>query len=291
MALCIAALSAAPSDGHAQGRSGRRDIDTTFAFIKTGTVVLGNGSATIVVTGWDQPTIRVQAHSDDGALRFETTSSRVTVEPTRSHDDVEIHVMVPRGVRVVARTNSGDITVRETRGVVDAESSSGDVLVVDALDVDATNLSGDLEVRQITGTVNVTTNNGDCTVTDSKGAIEATSISGEISVFRSAARIVRARTTSGDVYFEGSIATDGRYEFVSHSGELDLVIPKDASAQIGVTTWSGTIDSEFTITLRPGFNATANDMTKRFSFTVGGGAARVTAETFSGDINITSRRR
>lgn len=267
----------------------RRVIDTTFYFSKAGSVLLGNGSATIIVTGWDQSTIRVRARSEEGGLRFDATSTKVVVEPTRSQDDVVIQIMVPRGVRVVAHTNDGDITVRETRGDVEAETSSGDVLIVDAHDVDATNLSGDLDVRHVTGTANVTTNNGDCTVTDSKGNIEASSVSGTVRIARSTSKIVRAKTTNGDLSFEGAIAPDGHYELITHSGDIDLALPKTASALIGVTTLNGTVDSEFPITLKPGFSTAANDMsTKRFTFTLGGGSARVTAETFSGDVSITS---
>src|SRR5207245_1010119 len=63
---------------------------------------------------------------------------------------------------------------------------------------------------------------------------------------------VRAGTTSGDVGFDGTIDPAGRYELSSHSGDVTLRIPRDASAQLTVSTWSGSVDSEFAITLRPG---------------------------------------
>jgi DUF4097 and DUF4098 domain-containing protein YvlB len=285
-----AAIAALPADARAQtGRSTRRDIDTTFFFSKIGTVLLGNGAATIVVTGWDQTSIRVKARTDDGLLRFEATSSRLVVETSRQHDDAVIQVMVPRGVRVVARTNSGDITIKDTQGDAEAETSSGDVLIIGARDVEATNLSGDLDVRQASGSTTLSSNNGDCSVSESKGSVEASSVSGDVRISKSLSKVVRAETTNGTVSFEGEIVADGRYELVSHSGDIWLALPKTASAQIGVTTWSGSVESEFPITLRPGFGTSANDATtKRFTFTLGQGSARVTAETFSGDVSITS---
>ena len=66
-----------------------------------------------------------------------------------------------------------------------------------------------------------------------------------------------------------------------------LALPRTASAQIGITTWSGAVASEFPITLRPGFSADSVG-TKRYTFTLGQGSARITAETFSGDVSITS---
>jgi DUF4097 and DUF4098 domain-containing protein YvlB len=267
----------------------RRQIDTTFAFNRTGTVLLGNGAATIIVTGWGNETIRVKAHGDDGGIRFEASSSRVLVEPMRSQDDVIIQVMVPRGVHVVAHTNSGDITIKETRGDVEVESTSGDVVVSDAREVNATNLSGDIDLRLISSAAMGSTNDGDVSIIDAKGTIEGSSISGSVLISKSWAKVVRATTTNGDVSFDGVLDPEGRYDFVSHSGSVDIAIPRDANAQIGITTWNGTVDSEFPITLKPGFTTTSGDATKRYNFTLGLGGARLTAETFSGDINIMSR--
>jgi DUF4097 and DUF4098 domain-containing protein YvlB len=194
---------------------------------------------------------------------------------------------VTRGVRVVARTNTGDITVKDTWGDVDAETSAGNVLIVGARDVEATNLSGDLEVRQSSGSVTLSSNNGDCTVAESKGSVEASSVSGDVLVRKSWSKIVRLSTTNGTISFESDIAAEGRYEFISHDGQILLALPKTASAQIGITTWSGAVESEYPITLRPGFSADSVG-TKRYTFTLGQGSARITAETFSGDVSITS---
>lgn len=282
------AAAAAPPHAVAQGAA-RREIDTTFFFSKIGTVLLGNGAATIVVTGWDQTSIRVKARSDDGTLRFEATSSRVVVETGRQHGDATIEVMVPRGVRVVARTNTGAITVKGTQGDVDAATSSGDVLVIGAREVEATNLSGDLDVRQAFGAVTLSSNNGDCTVTETKGSVEASSVSGDVRVVKSWSKYVRAETTNGTISFDGELLADGRYEFSSHSGDVLLMVPKTSSAQIGITTWSGAVESEYPIMLRPGFaSATGEAGTKRYTFTLGQGSARMTAETFSGDVSIIS---
>ena len=288
-ALAVAiAVFALPAEGIAQpAKAPRREIDTTFFFSKLGTVVVGNGAATVIVGSWDQTSIRVKAKSDDGSLRFEATASRVLVETGEQKDMAVIQVTVPRGVRVVSRTNTGDITVKDTWGDVDAETSSGDVVIVGARDVEATSLSGDLDVRQASGAVTLSTNNGDCTVTEAKGSVEASSVSGDVLVRKSWSRIVRLETTNGTISFESDVAADGRYEFVSHDGGILLALPKTASAQVGITTWSGTVQSEFPITLRPGFSADSAG-TKRYTFTLGQGSARITAETFSGDVSITS---
>ena len=286
--VAVGGIAVAPSGALAQHRYGSDQIDTTFQFDKTGTLVVGNGSATIVVMGWDQATMRVRAHGDRGQLGFSASAKRVTIDPSRSNDDVEIEVWVPRGVRVEARTNSGDITIKGTRGDVDAQTSSGDVGIVDVKTVTATSLSGEVDIRQTSGGVTATTNNGDLTIADAHGDIDATSISGDVAISRAVAKTVRASSTSGDVAYSGTVEANGRYDLTTHSGDIELSLPKDASAQVGVNTWNGTIDSDFPITLKPG-SSSSQGVTKRYSFTIGAGSARITAETFSGDIVITSR--
>src|ERR1043165_9473199 len=114
-ALTVAgAVAAAPARSSAQWTpTARREIDTTFYFSKIGTVLVGNGAETVWVTGWAQPPIRIKAHAEEG-LKFEAASGRVVVETTTPRGEALIQVTVPRGVRVVARTNSGAITVKET---------------------------------------------------------------------------------------------------------------------------------------------------------------------------------
>ena len=78
-------------------------------------------------------------------------------------------------------------------------------------------------------------------------------------------------------------------EFHSHSGDIRLGIPESSSAQFSVETFSGSLDSEFPITLQPGQRSTGRP--RRFEFTLGKGGARVTAESFSGDIVLARRAR
>jgi DUF4097 and DUF4098 domain-containing protein YvlB len=105
------------------------------------------------------------------------------------------------------------------------------------------------------------------------------------------AKIVRAKTTSGEVVYDGTIDAAGRYELTSHSGDVKLRVPRDASAQLTVSTWNGSIDSDFPITLKPGEHGISVSRSKRYVFEIGGGGARISAETFSGDITISSNGR
>lgn len=266
-------------------------VDSTFAFDKRGSVILNLGAGEIIVTSWNRDQIRVRAHSERSVVRMDATPTRLSLELTRTRGgDTRFEVTVPVGVRVNARATSGDISITGTKGSVEARTQSGDVTVEDVADlIDLTTYSGDIVARGLAGNVEISTLSGEVTVTDVRGDVEATSVSGDIDLRNVAARYVRAKSTSGDVSYDGAADTTGRYELGSHSGSVYLTIPQNTGALLTVATYSGSIDSDFPITLRPGEHGMG--ASKRFTFEIGKGDARISAESFSGDITIRSKGR
>jgi DUF4097 and DUF4098 domain-containing protein YvlB len=273
-------------------RDYRSNVDTTFAFDSRGTVSLTLGSGEIVVTGWSRDQIQVHATSDNGGIRLDATGSRLTLELANAYggDETRFEVTVPKGVRVIARAQSGDISISGTEGEVDARTQSGDVKIEDvASRCDVGTLSGDVEVHTVNGDVQIKSVSGDVQVSDFKGDFEGETVSGSIVLRNAIGRYVRSHTTSGDLSYEGTIDPSGRYELSAHSGDIRLEIPSNSNAQLTISTWSGAVDTDFPITLRPGEHGIGSAQAKRFTFDIGGGDARITAETFSGDITIASR--
>ena len=270
-------------------------VDTTFAFDKNGAVNVAVVTGEIIVTGWSRGEIRIRAVSDDDNIRLIGSSSRVTLDVagSRRGGDARFELTVPYGARVNAQSASGDINVRGTRGPVEAHAQNGDIDVDEALTrLDITSLSGDVIAKNIGGDVTANSVSGEVHLSDVRGSVEVTSVSGDVDLRGIVAKSVRAKTTSGEVRFEGSIDPAGRYDFASNSGDIGLRIPRDASAQFTVSTWSGAIDSQFQILLRPGGEQSIGvTKSKRYVFDIGGGGARITVEAFSGDITISSSGR
>lgn len=264
-------------------------IDTTFAFDKRGTVVLNLGSGEIIVTGWNRDQIRVRARSERSVIRMDATPTRLSLDISRQRGgDTQFEVTVPLGVRVNARATNGDISITGTKGGVDATTQSGDLTVEDVAEVvDLRTMSGDLVVRGVAGNIETSTLSGELALTDVKGDVDATSVSGDIELRNVVARYVRAKSTSGDISYDGTVDAAGRYELGSHSGSVFLTIPENTGALLTVATYSGSIESDFTITLKPGEHGIG--ASKRFTFEIGKGDSRISAESFSGDITIRSK--
>jgi DUF4097 and DUF4098 domain-containing protein YvlB len=266
-------------------------VDTTFAFDKRGTVALSLSSGEIVVTAWTRDQVRVRARSERSVVRLDATSSRMSLDLSRPRGgDTRFEVTVPVGVRVTARAQSGDISITGTQGGVEANTQSGDLNVQDVGEVvDLGSLSGDILARGLTGNVDVRAVSGDITLSDVKGDVEVTSVSGDIDLDNVIAKYVRGKSTSGDVTFDGTIDPAGRYDLGSHSGSVYLTVPQATGALLTVSTYTGSIDSDFPITLKPGEHGIGT--ARRFTFEIGKGDARIGAESFSGDITIRSKGR
>ena len=298
LALVVGGLALSATTASGQQRRGyssrdyRSRIDTTIAFDKSGIVNVNAGSGEVVITGSNVNTLHVRAVSDDDDIRFELGRNSVELTTARRGSDTRFEVTVPLGVHVIAKSQSGDISVRGTHGEVSVTAQSGDIVIDDVNGrLEVRSWSGEVTASNVTGNVDVSTQSGDLKLTDVRGDIEVSNTSGDITLRGVTAKLVRAKTTSGDVMYDGVIDPSGRYEFTSHSGDVELHVPRDASAQLTVSTWSGEIESDFPMTLKPGDHAIGSSTSKQFTFAIGGGNARISAETFSGDVTVSSNGR
>lgn len=271
-------------------------LDTTIAFSADGTIDLTSISGDITVTGWDRREARILVESERRELEYDLSSSRISIAERRTRgtrsgrgdEGARFELSVPRGVRVIARSTSGDIVLRGTGGAVELHATSGDIEVEDAarrIEIGA--ISGDVVGKRLRGSIDASSVSGSVELDDVEGDVHMGSTSGDLSLTKATSREVQASTTSGEVVFDGSFAAEGRYEFNSHSGNIELTIPAASNVRFTVGTYSGELDSDFPITLRPDDRSSRRP--RRFDFTVGSGGPRVIAETFSGNLDLRRR--
>jgi DUF4097 and DUF4098 domain-containing protein YvlB len=269
-------------------------LDTTVTFDSRGTVNISCPGGDVRVTGTDRNQIVVHARAERGVLRFVSNGSTARLEPAsnRGCSDANFEVSVPAGVHLAASTWSGSLTVHGVHGEIEAHAQSGDIEVKDAGDrLEAETLSGDVNVDGVRGDATIHTLSGDVTLERASSVVEVETVSGDIELGHMASRQIRTNSTSGDLTFSGAIVDAGRYEFQTHSGELRLELPANVGAQLSLSTFSGEIDSAFPITLIAGEHGIGSGQAKKLNFSLGKGSARIIAETFSGDVTLTSTGR
>ena len=239
-----------------------------------------------------------------GLLRIEVTpiGNRIevrTVYPRTSSRnlsaEVDYTITVPAAAAVSVKTVSGAVSVNNIRGEVRAEAVSGDVEVVATPNLAlAKTVSGDVRARDIgADMLTLGTVSGSVIATALKvRSLEAGSISGDLHLSNLQVERLVAKTVSGGIDYDGNIARGGRYEFNAHSGGVRLVLAGVSGFELDASTFSGTIRSDFPVTLHtaPRDSNGRRALTSRaIRGTFGDASAILSIRSFSGSVVITKK--
>ncbi len=261
-----------------QGPETTEQILQTFKVGADGALDLTSIAGDVRVTGGSGNEIRVEAtkrvrhRSADQAkqlltaLRVEMANINGRVEvrtlyPRRgSYGErgisarVDYVIAVPSGVTVAVKSISGHVLVSGVRGEVRAETVSGDVSVDSTPNLSvAKTVSGNVIARDIGGpaTLVLSTVSGSVIASGLKvRALEASSVSGDVKLSGMQVERVEAKSVSGNIDFDAPLVKAGRYEFVSHSGNVRIVISGGAGFELDADTFSGSVRSDVPVTLR-----------------------------------------
>jgi DUF4097 and DUF4098 domain-containing protein YvlB len=264
-----------------RGTSGDTHLNTTSGDITADRI---NGTLTIHSTSGD-----VRVTDVSSKLSVHTTSGDITATDLRDDASItatsgEIRVEKASG-RVYARAMSGMVSVREVGGDATLESISDSVLAENVKGrVTVNAVSADVTLRNVQEGARINAVSGTITVTQTKGLIEARNTSGDIIVRDVDSHDLQLGSHSGNVTFSGSLYDDGRYSFESFNGSVLLTIPANANFTLTATTFNGSIETDFPITIPPGTTQTSRP--KRLQGTHGNGGAQLKLNGFSADIKL-----
>ena len=199
--------------------------------------------------------------------------------------NVDVEITVPAGTDIDVNGTFMSADLSGELGEVRVETVQGDIVVVGATGFAYLySVQGDVTLGDATGDLTVHSVHGSLDVSGAVGKLTADATHGGITLSGVESSQVEATTVSGTVRFEGAIEDGGRYKMSTHSGNVIVVVPEAINASISVSTFSGSFDAGFPITLTETWN-----QGRQFSFTVGNGSARIDLESFSGDIDLRRR--
>jgi hypothetical protein len=242
-----------------------------------GIVLIGVGLATAFGWGWGSDfdntntvsqTIRsVKLESDSGSVKIRTGTGPSTVHQKISYHwrskpgesffrvegdqlvladcgnncSVDYEVVVPPGVPVTGRMDSGGLDVAGVASV-DVRSDSGHARVEDVPGLVKLRLdSGGIDLRDV-GQVQLNADSGSIRGTQVRGPVDVTSSSGSVDFSLTQANDVKVKADSGSVDVE---VPGGPYRVIggSDSGHRDIAVPTDGSAPhtLDLTTDSGSV--------------------------------------------------
>jgi DUF4097 and DUF4098 domain-containing protein YvlB len=239
--------------------------------------------------------LRIEVTQAGNRLEVRTIYPRVSGRGLSA--GVDYIVTVPANAAVSLKTISGDVSVAEVRGEVRAETTSGNV------DVSATpnlavakTVSGDVTARAISAPATLTLGTISGSVIASAidaRALEAGTVSGDVRLTNVNVERLQAKTVSGNIDYDSRLARGGRYEFNSHSGNVRVILSSATGFELDASTFSGSIRSDFPITLRSTSTGTNDrrrgNSSRAIRGTYGDASAILSVRSFSGNVVITKK--
>jgi DUF4097 and DUF4098 domain-containing protein YvlB len=266
-----------------------------------GVVDISSTSGIIDVVGTDKAVVSVRAEYGADVDHIDVQSSgnrtvvRVILKPhgsgvfNWSHDETHLRVQVPKDSELDVSGTSTNLTTSGVNGAQRLRSVSGDVSAeAGPNDIEAKSVSGNIKVRGHgqPARLRLTSVSGDIELKHAAGELETSTTSGQISAELDPARAFHARSTSGDITFEGRLARGADVEAQSVNGDLKVHVGSEDGFQYELQTLSGDIGNCF--------NAKAERNSEygpghKLNGTRGGGSAHVRLKTLSGDLDLCDR--
>lgn len=235
--------------------------DKNMAVSPNVAVIFCGGSGRVTVRGWDKSEVRAVSERGTrvnliGAKTTADSASVTQVSVMVTDDDSEesylgpcfsnsnLDLYVPLGAFVDARTQEGDITVEKV-AKASLKSLNGNFSVREiATSVQANSTSGDILVDNSSGQISVSTISGTIDVRNVKPSspgdyLSAKATSGDVNLDRVNYLRVEGRSLSGDVTFFGALIKGAVYNLGTTSGDVTAALPANSSFRVNASVYTG----------------------------------------------------
>jgi hypothetical protein len=277
-------------------------IDETRPVAADAVIEVGNVAGSIRVRGSDRRDVRITGSVGEGAkgllVEGDERRLRIRIDYPRggggwggwwgggTHGNSVLELEVPRGVELKVEAVSAKVDVAGVAGRrVEIDAVSGNVRFEGApaeLEIEA--VSGSIEVvAGGIGEVVLETVSGRVGLSGAVGSrLRAESVSGAMRLHpEGALRQLQASAVSGRIEIRTALAPAGRLNAETLSGELDVVLPRNTSAELSASSFSGSIRSDVGSVEKESFGPGSS-----LKATMGAGDGQVRLESFSGTLRL-----
>ena len=281
--LWILALLLVAADARAQ------KIEQGRALAADASVKIFAYAGSVRVHGWDRDSIAVRGSFAGGEHRFHMGGSKTAVKMFVEDDaprtlEGHLEVWVPANAKVWVKTEGASIDVRGVSGSVDLNSGTGPIRVSGTMrDLYAEAMDADIELVATAPALRAKTASGAISLSGGGDNVRLTTVSGALRVAATGLERSRFETVTGDISFSGDLSRGTSSSFESHSGRVELTLPRTVSADFDVSTFGGPIENRLTKT-RP--KTSEKGRTRTLAFSAGDGGAEVQVRNFKGAVII-----
>ncbi len=211
----------------------------------------------------------------------------------RMSTSVAYTVAAPAGTRLTIASVSGNIRVSDIRGYLSASSVSGTIRIANGGRIgDAKSVSGNVEIvdSQIEGALEAQSVSGNVTLRKiAARRIEVGSVSGGVVLQDVKCDRVEGHSVSGPIEYNGGFTKAGRYEFASHSGDARITVDGGSGFELEARSFSGAVRSDLPLGAEASDRQEPSNSRHSLRGVHGDGSAVLEVTTFSGDILVARR--
>ena len=285
-------LDVAPA--HAQVPVERRRAVTSTASLR-----MMGGFSELRIIGWDKDSVvvvgklptgsRLEGNFGGTAQDGPATGMKMFLElPDESQSaQAKLTMYIPTRARLWVKGGSADVVASGVSGSLDINVIGGSVqvsgspreLTIEAMDA-GVRVDGSPEwVRAKTAT-------GDITFVGGSGDATLSTVSGAISLSGGKVERAKLETITGGVAFAGDLVKQGSLDVNTHSGSIDIALPRSSSADLDIASMVGTIDNA--LTGKPAISGREH-RGQEIGLRLGDGSSRVYVRTFKGTVKLRAR--
>jgi hypothetical protein len=285
LAIALAAISR--GEAQQQSRAGE-PLLRARALAAGAPVKMFIPSGSVELVGWERDSIdvrgRVPAPATLVLTGTDSAGLKLVIEQKDQETPVATRIVIhlPRRSQVSLKTVDAVVATTDVSGWF--YTVSGSIrLDGSASSVDAEAMSGDLDLNVTTPWARARTGKGHLTIRGSPEDVDASTISGALDIATPTIMHGRFTSVAGDIQYASTMRPHSLFEFSNHSGSVSLLLPRDASARLELSSVEGEIDNGL-VQLRPAASGVHN-----LQLTLGAGASDVTVRTFRGTVRLRAR--
>jgi hypothetical protein len=271
-----------------------KPFDQEVAAEAHGVVEISNTTGSVDVRGWDRAEVSVHGQIGEGVERVEVKSEpgrtfiKVVLPGHSARDgEAKLQIQIPKDSELHLTTVSADANVSGVQGIQRVNVVSGDVSTeIAGSDLDLKTVSGDVKIKGHgqSARLHVSTVSGDVHLEHGAGDLEISSVSGSLVLTLDSVRSLHARTTAGDLRFEGKLTRGASFDAASVSGDLNVRASAEGGFAYEVSTFSGDISDCFDAK-----RDKSGIVGHSISGSRGEGAGQMRLKTMSGDVELCDR--
>lgn len=244
-------------------------------------ITLHNPSGKVTIKAWTKSEVMVVADraSSQVVVDAEKIGNRVdittrqasdTVSPTQLTADYQINV--PEDAELQIHDDSGMVTVSSVLG-----------------DMNVDTIGAGVDLEDAAGYLTVNTVGGSFQCLRCAGRLEVSSISGSLRLVDTRSYHVLAKTSTGNILFDGEFLPNGMYRLRNYSGNIEVRFSPGDSFDLSATSLKGAVHNEAKLAPPSHPDHWASKYGNSLFGTFNTGRAKVELTSFDGTINIVKR--